>query len=77
MAQCIDQESTNPRRIAVIGGGVSGMFAARELSQDCSVTLYESADRLGGHARTIMSGKNGNQAVDTGFIVFNHVNYPF
>lgn len=53
------------------------MFAARELSQDCSVTLYESADRLGGHARTIMSGKNGNQAVDTGFIVFNHVNYPF
>jgi predicted NAD/FAD-binding protein len=32
--------------------------------------------RLGGHARTVIAGKRGDQPVDTGFIVFNHVNYP-
>jgi predicted NAD/FAD-binding protein len=40
------------------------------------VTLYEAAPRLGGHARTVMAGKSGNQPVDTGFIVFNYANYP-
>jgi hypothetical protein len=32
--------------------------------------------RLGGHARTIIAGRRGDQPVDTGFIVFNHANYP-
>src|SRR5690606_21565651 len=40
------------------------------------VTLYDAAPRLGGHARTVLAGKRGDQPVDTGFIVFNHVNYP-
>jgi predicted NAD/FAD-binding protein len=31
---------------------------------------------LGGHARTIVAGRNGDQPVDTGFIVFNYANYP-
>ncbi|MGB3407387.1 MAG: FAD-dependent oxidoreductase [Jannaschia sp.] len=65
-----------PRRIAVIGGGISGMAAAHALSRNHSVTLIEAAPRLGGHARTIMAGKRGDQPVDTGFIVFNKVNYP-
>ena len=26
--------------------------------------------------RTIVAGKRGDQPVDTGFIVFNYVNYP-
>jgi len=64
------------RRIAVIGGGISGMAAAHLLAADNSVVLYEAEPRLGGHARTVMAGKNGNQPVDTGFIVFNKVNYP-
>ncbi|NUB44928.1 FAD-dependent oxidoreductase [Fertoebacter nigrum] len=65
-----------PRRIAVIGGGISGMAAAHLLAMDHAVVLYEAEGRLGGHARTVLAGKRGDQPVDTGFIVFNHVNYP-
>ncbi|MBF9029601.1 FAD-dependent oxidoreductase [Rhodobacterales bacterium HKCCE3408] len=68
--------ATAPRRIAVIGGGISGMSAAYHLSHDHSVTLFEAENRLGGHARTVFAGKAGDQWVDTGFIVFNRVNYP-
>ncbi|WP_299727665.1 FAD-dependent oxidoreductase [uncultured Tateyamaria sp.] len=64
------------KRIAVIGGGISGMGAAHMLATDHHVTLFESEPRLGGHARTIMAGKNGDQPVDTGFLVFNYANYP-
>lgn len=65
-----------PKKIAVIGAGISGMGAAYMLSEDHHVTLYEAEPRLGGHARTIVAGKNGDQPVDTGFIVFNYANYP-
>lgn len=65
-----------PRRIAVIGGGISGMAAAHLLADDQNVVLFESEARLGGHARTVVAGKRGDQPVDTGFIVFNKVNYP-
>ena len=65
-----------PRRIAVIGGGISGMAAAHLLADENAVVLFESEKRLGGHARTVMGGKRGDQPVDTGFIVFNKVNYP-
>ena len=65
-----------PRRIAIVGGGISGLAAAWLLKSDHRVTLFESAPRLGGHARTVMAGKRGDQPVDTGFIVFNRVNYP-
>ncbi|NEX46774.1 NAD(P)/FAD-dependent oxidoreductase [Pseudotabrizicola algicola] len=65
-----------PRRIAVIGGGISGMSAAHMLGDLHHVVLFEAEPRLGGHARTVMAGKRGDQPVDTGFIVFNHVNYP-
>lgn len=65
-----------PRRIAVIGGGISGMAAAHGLASDNAVVLFETEKRLGGHARTVLAGRNGDQPVDTGFIVFNNVNYP-
>ena len=65
-----------PRKIAVIGAGISGMGAAHALAKDHRVVLFESETRLGGHARTRMAGKNRDQAVDTGFIVFNYANYP-
>ena len=64
------------KKIAIIGGGISGLGAAYALSKTYQVTLYEAENRLGGHARTILSGKNGQQPVDTGFIVFNYPNYP-
>jgi uncharacterized protein len=71
-----DKISHSPRRIAVIGGGISGMAAAHLLAEGNQVTLFEAEPRLGGHARTVIAGKRGDQPVDTGFIVFNKVNYP-
>jgi hypothetical protein len=68
--------SQAPRRIAVVGGGIAGMAAAHLLANDHAVVLYEAEPRLGGHARTVLAGRRGDQPVDTGFIVFNHVTYP-
>lgn len=65
-----------PQKIAIIGGGISGLSAAWLLSGHHQVTLFEAAPRLGGHARTVMAGRGGDVAVDTGFIVFNYANYP-
>lgn len=65
-----------PKKIAVIGAGISGMGAAYYLSEDHHVTLFEAEKRLGGHARTVIAGKKGDQPVDTGFIVYNNTNYP-
>ena len=39
-------------RIAVIGGGITGLAAAYELHDDADVTLFEGEDRLGGKVRT-------------------------
>ena len=64
------------RNIAVIGGGISGLAAAYLLGGRHRVTLFEAAPRLGGHARTVLAGRRGDQPVDTGFIVFNKANYP-
>ncbi|MBA4274319.1 MAG: hypothetical protein C0436_01560 [Alphaproteobacteria bacterium] len=64
-------------RIAIIGGGISGLSAAYVLQQRYDVTLYEKEPRLGGHARTLTVDYEGKEiAVDTGFIVFNDRNYP-
>ena len=65
-----------PRKIAVIGAGISGMGAAHMLAKDHRVVLFEAENRLGGHARTKMAGPNRETPVDTGFIVFNYTNYP-
>jgi predicted NAD/FAD-binding protein len=72
-----DHTQGTRKKIAIVGGGISGLSAAYYLSPYHDVTLYEAAPRLGGHARTVMAGKNGDQPVDTGFIVFNYVTYPF
>ncbi|MCF2905172.1 FAD-dependent oxidoreductase [Octadecabacter sp. CECT 8868] len=72
----LDAVPIRPQRIAIIGGGISGLSAAHLLSPHHAVTLFEAAPRLGGHARTVMAGLNGDQPVDTGFIVFNYANYP-
>ena len=66
-----------PKRIAVVGSGVSGLSASWLLSQRHQVTLYEADDRIGGHSHTVDApSADGPVAVDTGFIVYNEVNYP-
>ena len=67
----------NRKRIAVIGGGISGLSAAWLLDKGHDVTLYESRKRLGGHSHTVdVDGPDGKVPVDTGFIVYNPANYP-
>lgn len=73
----LKQEAKGRKRIAIIGAGISGLSAAYYLSPHNDVTMFEAAPRLGGHARTVLAGKNGDQPVDTGFIVFNYVTYPY
>lgn len=65
------------QKIAVVGAGISGMSAAWLLSQAHEVTLYEAASRLGGHSHTVDAPSScGPIPVDTGFIVYNELNYP-
>jgi predicted NAD/FAD-binding protein len=71
------RRSNGPLKIAVVGSGVAALSSAWLLSQRHKVTLYEKADRLGGHSNTVNAGlATGNVAVDTGFICFNDATYP-
>ncbi len=64
-------------RIAVIGSGIAGNSAAWALSERHDVTLYEKRARPGGHSATVDIDYDGtSMAVDTGFIVYNELNYP-
>ncbi|KAL0388381.1 UNVERIFIED_CONTAM: Sphingolipid C9-methyltransferase 1 [Sesamum radiatum] len=62
------------KRVAVVGGGVSGLAAAYILAKDgAEVVVYEKDDTLGGHAKTVIVD---GTSLDLGFMVFNCVVYP-
>lgn len=64
-------------RVAVIGGGISGIVASYLISRNNQVVLIEKEDRLGGHTYTsCVDNGDGTIPVDMGFIVFNDPNYP-
>src|ERR1700744_4594664 len=64
-------------KIAIVGTGISGLVAAHHLHRHHDVTVYEAAARIGGHPPTVaVDDPAGEQAIDTGFIVFNDRNYP-
>ena len=60
------------KRIAVIGSGIAGLAAARGLAPLAQVTLFESANRFGGHAHTVDVSLDGRvHGVDIGFTVYD------
>ncbi len=65
------------RRIAIVGTGISGLVCAHRLHAKHDVTVYEAADRIGGHTYTVdvVDGARSLR-IDVGFIVFNPLNYP-
>ncbi|WGU41292.1 FAD-dependent oxidoreductase [Phenylobacterium sp. NIBR 498073] len=77
MSSTIAHSSPAPLKIAVVGSGVAALSSAWLLSQRHRVTVYEKADRLGGHSNTVVAETpEGGVAVDTGFICFNDATYP-
>ncbi|SEP58273.1 Predicted NAD/FAD-binding protein [Ectothiorhodospira magna] len=63
--------------IAIVGAGIAGLATAWLLSRRYDVTLFEGNDYIGGHTHTVdVQGSQGQRGVDTGFMVFNHRNYP-
>jgi uncharacterized protein len=64
-------------RVAVIGGGISGLGAAWHLARHAEVTLFEAGQHFGGHANTVDVTLDGHtHGVDTGFLVYNERTYP-
>ncbi len=78
----LNNKNNSSKKIAIIGSGITGLSAAWLLSKKYQVTIYEKAEKLGGHSNTIninYKKDNGEEIpimVDTGFIVYNTKNYP-
>ncbi len=63
-------------KIAIVGTGISGLGSAWALGPHADITVYEAGDYVGGHSNTVEVEAGGKRiAVDTGFIVYNEVNY--
>ncbi|ROW11902.1 hypothetical protein VPNG_04907 [Cytospora leucostoma] len=67
-----------PRRVAIVGGGISGIACSWELRKhQCTVDIYEADSRLGGHAHSVtFEGEKHRVDVDTGFIAMDEATYP-
>ena len=65
------------KTIAVVGSGVAGLSTAYHLHKDYHLTVFEKAEKLGGHADT-HSLDIDSQAlrIDSGFIIFCPDYYP-
>jgi predicted NAD/FAD-binding protein len=61
-------------KIAVIGSGIAGLASAHFLQRRHEVTLFEQDARAGGHTNTFRAPHA--PPVDTGWIVYNSLNYP-
>lgn len=70
-------ETTQRLKIAVVGGGISGLVCAYRLAPEHDITLFEARPRIGGHTHTVtVERPHGVYEIDTGFIVYNERNYP-
>lgn len=65
-------------QVGIIGGGGSGLTTAWLLDQDCEVTLFEKADRLGGRANTIDVQIEGRTTpIEAGFEFISEGQFPY
>lgn len=63
----MDTSQKSKPHAAVVGGGISGLAAARKLvQQGYQVEVFEATGRLGGKIQTDTSGKMGDQVVNLG-----------
>jgi uncharacterized protein len=70
-----------PRKIAIIGSGITGLGAAHALQGHADITLFEAGAYFGGHANTVditLPTAHGERThgIDTGFLVYNERTYP-
>ena len=64
-------------RVAIVGTGISGLVAARELDGSAELEIFEAGGHVGGHTHTQALEHGGRRhSIDTGFIVFNERTYP-
>ncbi len=70
-----------PKRVAIIGGGVSGLSAAYFLEEhpEYEITLYEKENNLGGNARTVLAktAEGKPYPVDPVAYLFVTPRYPY
>ncbi len=65
------------QNIAIIGTGIAGMGCGHFLHKHANLTFYEQNNYIGGHTNTVTIDEDGKPVyIDTGFMVFNYVNYP-
>ena len=66
------QGAADVRRVAVVGGGISGVAAAHRLAESVDVTLFEAQRRLGGHTDShSVWVEDKVYTIDTGFVAFH------
>ena len=65
------------KSLAIIGTGIAGMACGYHLHNDYAVTVYEKNNYIGGHTNAVDVEEDARfMPIDTGFIVYNEVNYP-
>ncbi|MEO5979917.1 MAG: FAD-dependent oxidoreductase [Chryseolinea sp.] len=64
-------------KVGIVGTGIAGMACAHFLQDDYNITIFEKNDYVGGHTNTVSVTEGAKEVpVDTGFMVFNPLNYP-
>lgn len=64
-------------KIAIVGSGIAGLAAARQLATEHEVDVFEAGTHVGGHTHTHDLELDGRRVrIDSGFIVFNERTYP-
>ena len=67
------------RRVAIVGGGASGLLTAWMLQDQHEVVVFEADARLGGHVRTVPVAHEDGQVVyaEAGFKYFFDRTNPY